>query len=277
MAKSPAKPPARRARKPAKPPVQRQRRVKGVTLVTGASAGLGVDFARQLAAKGHRLVLVARRKDRLDALARELGDARALALDLSEPQAAERLMADLAAHGERVDCLINNAGFGLWGSFAKADGGQLRSMIDLNCGLLTELCHAVLPDMLKRKQGAILNVASTAAFQPGPGMAVYFATKAYVLSFTEALHEEVASKGVHVSALCPGPTSTEFGDVAGFQSTKNFDRIAMKSEDVVRMGLEALEKNQAVRVTGVLNKAAAQGHRFLPRSWLRKVTKIVKS
>ena len=143
-----------------------------VTLITGASAGLGVDFARQLAARGDRLVLVARRKERLDALAAELGNARAVAIDLGEPGAADRLMADLAAHDEQVTVLINNAGFGLAGRFAALDGRRQREMIDLNCGALTELAHAVLPAMIAAKAGAILNLASTAAFQPGPGMAV---------------------------------------------------------------------------------------------------------
>src|SRR5512139_593388 len=188
-----------------------------VALVTGASAGLGVDFARQLSSKGMRLVLVARRKDRIDALAAELGNARAVAADLSLPGAADALMADFDAHGEHVQLLVNNAGFGLAGRFAKLDSKRQRQMIDLNCGTLVELAHAVLPGMIERKQGAILNVASTAAFQPGPGMAVYFATKAFVLSFSEALHEEVRKDGVTVSALCPGPTATEFGQVAGFK------------------------------------------------------------
>jgi len=157
---------------------------KAVALITGASAGLGVDFARQLSAQGKQLVLVARRRDRLDALAAELGNTRAVEMDLSEAGAADRLMADLAAHGEQADLLVNNAGFGLTGRFAELDGRRQRQMIDLNCGALIELAHAVLPAMIERKQGRILNVASTAAFQPGPGMAVYFATKAFVLSFS---------------------------------------------------------------------------------------------
>lgn len=265
------KPVAKKTTAKRKPPV------KGVTLITGASAGLGVDFARQYAAKGHRLVLVARRKDRLEALAKELGNARAVALDLGAAGATDRLMNDLAQHGERVDVLINNAGFGLWGRFADLDGPKQRAMIDLNCGSLVELCHAVLPAMLKRKDGAILNVASTAAFQPGPGMATYFATKAFVLSFTEALHEEVRMKGVRVSALCPGPTATEFGEVAGFTSNGAFDALSAKSADVVAAGIAALNKNKPVMIPGLANKAGAQGHRFLPRSLLRKVTALVKA
>jgi len=250
---------------------------KPVVLITGASAGLGVDFARQLSADGSRLVLVARRKDRLEALAAELGDARALALDLAQPDAAERLMADLAANDEHVDCLINNAGFGLAGAVAKLDGAKQRAMIDLNCGLLTELCHAVLPGMIARGRGGILNVASTAAFQPGPFSAVYYATKAYVLSFTEALHVEVRDKGVHVSALCPGPTKTEFFEVAGYGANNMLEKMAMPSAPVVAAGLAGLAKNQAVVIPGALNKVGAQGHRILPRSVLRKVAAMIKA
>ena len=247
-----------------------------VALITGASAGLGVDFARQLSAKGRRLVLVARRKDRLDALAADLGNARAIEADLGLVGAADRLMADLAANGEHVDLLVNNAGFGLTGQFSELDGKRQRQMIDLNCGALVELAHAVLPGMIERKSGSILNVASTAAFQPGPGMAVYFATKAFVLSFSEALHEEVGKKGVTVSALCPGPTSTEFGSVAGFGPSNLLDKVAADSPSVVRAGLDGLKKGRAIIVPGLMNKASAQANRFFPRSLVRKAAGMLK-
>ncbi len=247
-----------------------------VTLITGASAGLGVDFARQLAARGERLVLVARRKERLDGLAAELGNARAVAIDLGEAGAAARLMADLAAHGETVACLVNNAGFGLAGRFAELDGPRQRSMIDLNIGALTELAHAVLPGMIAAKSGAILNVASTAAFQPGPGMAVYFATKAFVLSFSEALHEEVRAHGVTVTALCPGPTATEFGEVAGWGGHGLIEKLSARSDDVVRAGIAAMDKRRAIVIPGLVNKAGAQGHRLLPRWLLRRIAGSIK-
>ena len=247
-----------------------------VTLITGASAGLGVDFARQLAARGQRLVLVARRKDRLDKLADELGNARSVTADLSEAGAAEQLMAGLASNGEHVEVLVNNAGFGLTGRFADLGGARQRQMIDLNCGALVELAHAVLPGMIERKSGAILNVASTAAFQPGPGMAVYFATKAFVLSFSEALHEEVRKDGVVVSALCPGPTATEFGQVAGFNGHPIVDPLTAKSNDVVTAGLAGLDSRQAIVIPGFANKLGAQGHRFLPRSLLRRIAGTIK-
>ena len=249
---------------------------QAVALISGASAGLGVDFARQLAARGRGLVLAARRKDRMDSLAEELGNARAIGIDLGEVGAADRLMADLAAHGEHVELLVNNAGFGLTGRFADLDGPRQRQMIDLNCGALVELAHAVLPGMIERKSGAILNVASTAAFQPGPGMAVYFATKAFVLSFSEALHEEVKNQGVKVSALCPGPTATEFGEVAGFGPSNPSSKLAAASAPVVAAGLSGLERNQAVVIPGLMNKSTAQAHRFFPRAMVRRAVGLLK-
>jgi len=246
-----------------------------VALITGASAGLGVDFARQLSADGARLVLVARRLDRLETLAAELGNARAVALDLSAAGAAERLLADLAVHGEHIDLLVNNAGFGAGGKVAELDAARLRQMIDLNCGVLTELTALALPGMVERRRGGILNVASTAAFQPGPGAAVYYATKAFVLSFTEALHEEMRGTGVHVTALCPGPTATEFFDVAAYGQSTNLEKFAMASAPVVAAGLAGVSVNQPVVIPGIVNKVGAQGHRLLPRAILRKVAKLV--
>ena len=247
-----------------------------VALVTGASAGLGVEFARQLSKRGHRLVLAARRKDRIDALATELGNARTIAIDLSEPDAAAKLMANIEAASEEVAILVNNAGFGLIGRFAELDADRLRKMIDLNVGTLTDLCRAVAPGMIERKSGAILNVASTAAFQPGPKMAVYFATKAFVLSLSEALHEELKPHGIKVSCLCPGPTRTEFGEVAGFGGNGLFDHVAMNADEVVRAGLKGLDKNRAVVVTGWMNKIVAASTRLAPRPVVRKIAGSIK-
>jgi short-subunit dehydrogenase len=245
-----------------------------VALVTGASAGLGAEFARQLAAKGERLVLVARRRERLDELAAALGNARAVAMDLSEPGAAARLMADLEQHGDTVELLVNNAGFGLAGQFAELDGDRQREMIDLNCGALAELAHAVLPGMMTRKAGGILNVASTAAFQPGPGMAVYFATKAFVLSFSEALHDEAEPHGVKISCLCPGPTRTEFRSVSGFDPKGRLAKMSADAASVVAAGLRGFERNQAVVVPGLSNKMIAQAHRLLPRTVMRRAARM---
>jgi short-subunit dehydrogenase len=250
--------------------------VNRVALVTGASAGLGVEFARQLSKRGHALVLAARRKDRLEELARELGNARAVAIDLSKKDGAARLLADLDANSETVDLLVNNAGFGLIGRFAELDAKRQRQMIDLNVGTLTDLCRAVAPAMIARKSGAILNVASTAAFQPGPNLAVYFATKAFVLSLSEALHEELKPYGIKVSCLCPGPTRTEFGEVAGFGGNGLFDRVAMTAAEVVEAGLSGLDRNKAVVIPGLLNKAGAMSTRFAPRSTVRKIAGAIK-
>jgi short-subunit dehydrogenase len=250
--------------------------MKPVALITGASAGLGVDFARQLSKRGHRLVLAARRKDRLEALAKELGNARAVAIDLSKKDATAKLMANLKAQGEFVDLLVNNAGFGLIGRFAELGAARERQMIDLNIGALTDLCRAVAPAMIRRKSGGILNVASTAAFQPGPRMAVYFATKAFVLSLTEALHEELKPHGIKVTCLCPGPTRTEFGEVAGFGGNGLFDKVAMESPEVVEAGLKALDRNKAVVITGLLNRIAATSTRFVPRFMIRKIAGAIK-
>ncbi len=244
-----------------------------IALITGASAGIGEEFARQLSKRGYRLILAARRKDRLDALTAELGNARTVAIDLAEAGSAVKLV---AAAGEPIDLLVNNAGFGLHGRFAELDASRLREMIDLNVGSLTDLCRAFAPAMIERRSGAILNVASTAAFQPGPGMAVYFATKAYVLSFTEALHEELKPHGIRVTALCPGPTRTEFGAVAGFGEGGSFDRFSADAESVVRAGLKALDKNRAVAVPGLLNKITAASTRFAPRPIARKIAGAIK-
>ena len=250
--------------------------MKKVALVTGASAGLGIEFARQLSKRGHRLVLAARRKDRLQELAKELGNARAVAIDLSKKDAAAKLLADVQANGETVDLLVNNAGFGLIGRFAQLDAKRQRQMIDLNVGALTDLCRAVAPAMIERKSGAILNVASTAAFQAGPNMAVYFASKAFVLSFTEALHEELKDQGIKVSCLCPGPTRTEFGEVAGFGGNVAFDRFAMGAAEVVEIGLKGLDRNRAIVVSGIVNKVGAIGAQLAPRSAVRKIAGAIK-
>jgi uncharacterized protein len=250
--------------------------LRKVALVTGASAGLGVEFARQLSKRGYGLVLAARRKERLEELAQELGNARAVAIDLSRKDSAAKLLADLHANDEVVDLLVNNAGFGLIGRFAELDAKRERQMIDLNVGTLTDLCRAVAPGMIERKSGGIINVASTAAFQPGPKMAVYFATKAFVLSLTEALHEELKPHGIKVSCLCPGPTRTEFGDVAGFGGNGLFDKVAMNAPEVVKAGLDGFDKNKAVVVPGLINKVGAVSGRFAPRAMVRKIAGSIK-
>ncbi len=247
-----------------------------VTLITGASAGLGAEFARQCARRGEPLALAARRRDRMEALAAELGgDIRIFEADLSKEGAAASLIAELEAEGLSVGTLINNAGFGLAGRFAERPLARLGEMIDLNVRTLTELCHLVLPAMRTRGKGGILNVASTAAFQPGPNMAVYYASKAYVLSFTEALHHELKGSGINVSALCPGPTHSEFSDVADSHSP-TLERMKMPAAPVVAAGLAGLDRNKAVVIPGVKNKIGANASRFLTRAAMRRIIGRIK-
>jgi short-subunit dehydrogenase len=249
---------------------------RGVTVITGASAGLGVHFARQCRARGDELVLVARRKDRLDALAAELGSAHVIAADLAEPAAPARLVAEVAGLGLEIDTLINNAGFGAAGAFVDSPPERLLEMIDLNVRSLTELCRLTLPAMLERRRGFILNVASTAAFQAGPYSAVYYATKAYVLSLSEALHEESKGRGVHVTALCPGPTATEFFEVAGSPNGR-LARMATDPKAVVAAGLAGLARNKPIVVPGLMNKMTSQAGRILPRKVLRRAVAALKN
>jgi len=249
---------------------------KGTALVTGASAGLGVIFAERLAEQGHDLILTARRTERLEELAARLRAAHGIkvetiAADLAEPGSVDTLVGEIAKRGLAVNVLINNAGFGKSGALVGQQRAELARMIELNCRSLVELCHAVLPGMLQTRDGAILNVASTAAFQPGPGMAVYYATKAFVLSFSEALHEEVRTRGVRVSALCPGPTKTEFFDAAGTSEDFALRKLASDPETVVRDGLAALAANRAVKVSGLRNAVMAASVRFTPRWLIRRV------
>jgi short-subunit dehydrogenase len=247
-----------------------------VTLITGASAGLGAEFARQCAARGEPLALVARRRDRLEALAAELGgEVHIFAADLAREGAAASLIAEMEAEGLAAGTLINNAGFGLAGRFAARPIERQSEMVDLNVRTLTELCHLVLPAMRAAGRGAILNVASTAAFQPGPNMAVYYATKSYVLSFTEALHHELKGTGIKVSALCPGPTTSEFSDVADSHSP-TLERMKMPAAPVVRAGLAGLDADKAVVIPGFRNKATAQASRFLPRALMRRIVGAIK-
>ena len=249
--------------------------MKQVTLITGASAGLGAEFARQCAARGDALALVARRKDRLEELKAELGgDVSIYAADLSLPGAPADLVARMEADGLAIGTLINNAGFGLSGRFDGQPEERQREMIALNIGALTELCRAVLPQMLARGDGAILNVASTAAFQPGPFMAIYYASKSYVLSLTEALHEELKGTKIKVSAICPGPTKTEFFEVANV--TGLLPRIATDPVGVVRAGLKGLERNKAVIIRGLGNKTTSKAYRFLPRVTMRRIMARLK-
>jgi hypothetical protein len=243
-------------------------------LVTGASSGIGRDLARLLAADGYDVVLVARRADALEALAAELGGARVLAADLADPAAP----AKLAAEVPDVDVLVNNAGVGDYGPFAEADLAKTLGMLQLNVAALTELTRRYLPGMLERGNGRVLNVASTAAFQPGPLMAVYYATKAYVLSFSEAVAEEVRGRGVTVTALCPGPTASGFQAGAGMEESRLVKgRRLPTSEQVARAGYRAMRRGRVVAVVGVGNRFLAASVRLSPRFLIRRVVKRMQA
>ncbi|MET9201956.1 SDR family oxidoreductase [Gordonia sp. NPDC003585] len=237
-------------------------------LITGASSGIGKDFAETLAAQGANLILTARSVDKLDALA---GDLRArhsirtdvIGADLSVPGAAAELVGEIDKRGLDVDFLINNAGFGTHGDLADADPTRISSEVALNVAALTDLTTAYLQLMTARGSGAIINVASTAAFQPVPHMAVYAATKAYVLSLSEALWWEARRNGVRVLALCPGATDTEFFDVVGSDDAAVGARRTTRQ--VVDTALDALAAGKPSVVDGLLNKVSANSPRFAPR------------
>lgn len=241
------------------------------TLVTGASSGIGEQFALQLGRRGHDLVLTARSEDRLQALAQRLRaehpgiDVEVIAADLAEPGSGAALTAELTARGIGVDVLINNAGFGSHNPVAEEDPDNIAREIHLNCSSLVDLTARLLPAMLEHDRGGVLNVASTAAFQPLATMAVYGATKAFVLSFTEALWAETRTTGVRVMALCPGATETGFFDVTG---NKEFMTRGRHSADyVAAFGLRNFFNGRSPSaIPGVANKLGSTGYRFLPRA-----------
>jgi uncharacterized protein len=245
------------------------------TLITGSSSGIGAAFARKLAMRGRNVLLVARSEDKLITLCNELGRlsgvrAQYFALDLTQPGSALQLFEETRKRGLEIDMLINNAGFGSMGDFARLDLPNELKMIDLNVGALVELTHRFLTPMRERKQGTIINVASTAGFQPVPYMATYAATKAFVLSFSEALWEENRRHGVHVMALCPGVTETSF-----FEASK-MDRPPMRTiqtaEEVVDVALRGLARRKSSVVSGWTNLLMVETERFVPRSMVIKLT-----
>src|SRR2546422_1553438 len=223
------------------------------TLITGASSGIGEVFARKLAARGRNVLLVARSEDKLITLCNELGRSNSIraqyvALDLSKPESPARLFDEAEKRGLSVDMLINNAGFGSMGEFSKLDLARELNMIDLNIKALVELTHRFLQPMLERRQGTIINVASTAGFQGVPFMATYAATKAFVLSFSEALWEENRPYGIKVMALCPGVTETGF--FVASQMEKPPARFSQSSEDVVETALRGLKRGKSSIISG---------------------------
>jgi len=244
-----------------------------LALVTGASSGIGADLARELAKDGHDLVLAARRVEPMNRLADELKGLGArttvIAVDFSRPGAVSALAADLGARGLAIEVLINNAGLGDNAKFHQEEPGRIAEMLQVNVVALTELTRALLPAMVERRRGRVMLVASTAAFQPGPNMAVYCATKAYVLSLGEAIAHELRQTGVSVTVLCPGATETGFSKVANTENIALFKSgmtRRMSSADVARQGYRALKTGRRMLVTGWMNRVMAFSTRLTPRS-----------
>ena len=244
------------------------------TLITGASSGIGAAFARKLAARGRNVLLVARSEDKLITLCSEVGRltgirAHYYPLDLLQPGASNQLFEETRKRGLVIDMLINNAGFGSMGDFTDLDLARELEIIDLNVKSLVELTHLFLRPMRERKQGSIINVASTAGFQPVPYMAIYAASKAFVLSFSEALWEENREHGVHVMALCPGVTDTNF--FAAAKMDRPPLRTIQTAEEVVETALRALGHRKPSIVSGWTNWLAVEAERFVPRSLVTKI------
>ena len=250
------------------------------TLITGASSGIGEAFARALAARGHNLLLVARSEDKLIRLCSELGrtssiHCQSVALDLSKSESPGKLFEEAKNRGLEIDLLINNAGFGSMGDFATLDVAHELNMIDLNMRSLVEITHRFLQPMRQRKSGAIINVASTAGFQPVPYMATYAATKAFVLSFSEALWEENREHGIEVLALCPGVTETGFFAASHIQ--KPPARTVETPEQVIETALRGLKRRKSSIISGLPNKVMVETERLMPRSFvLRTIGSVMR-
>ena len=254
----------------------------GRALVTGASSGIGADLARVLAQHGHDVVLVARTQAKLEELGGELTRrygvrAEVVAADLADPSGCRRVDAALRERSLAIDVLVNNAGVGVHGAFAGNDPQTQLRLLQLNVVALTELTRLFLPAMLGRRSGRILNVASTAAFVPGPFMAVYYASKAYVLSLSVALQNELAGSGVTVTTLCPGPTRTNFSEVAGSTRTRLFRASGvMESLEVARAGYAGMQAGKSIVVPGVRNRLLAGSSGLAPRSFTARIARALQ-
>jgi len=247
-------------------------------LITGASAGIGRELARLFAADKSNLVLVARRRERLEELAAELRkqhgvEALVVPADLGRADAPQAIADQLVRDGLAIDVLVNNAGFGALGPVAELDVGRQLEMIQVNVAALTHLTRLLLPAMIERRRGGVLNIGSTAAFQAGPFMAVYYATKAYVVSFSEALADELASTGVTVTCLCPGPTVTEFAETAKMGDALLFKLQTMTAQAVAQIGYRAFRRGKLLVVPGWINYLGATGARLVPRSVARGIAR----
>lgn len=247
-------------------------------LVTGASGGIGLELARLLARDGYNLVLVARGEDKLTQIAQELTTkhnvtVRVIVKDLSQPDAPQQIFDELQCEAIAVDVLVNNAGFGLYGAFSETDLSDELQMMQVNMVALTHLTKLLLPAMIERRRGKILNVASTAALQPGPLMAVYYATKAYVLSFSQALNNELEGSGVSMTALCPGPTTSGFQSRASMESSRLMQGDMMDARTVAAIGYRALMRRQPAVIPGATNKGFALLAKLLPGPMTVKIVR----
>lgn len=256
--------------------------MRKTALITGASGGIGLELARCFARGGFDLVLVARDETRLRKAADELQarfkiTARIITKDLSQPQAPDEIWAQLQQEKVHVDVLVNNAGFSVYGLFRETDLNAELQMMQVNIVALTHLSKLFLPAMIEKSSGRILNVASTAAFAPGPLMAVYFATKAFVLSFSQALSNEVEGSGVHICCLCPGPTTSDFQERAKMQDSRLMESAMMDAATVARTGYRGLMRGKTVVITGVHNKGFALLTRLLPASKMARLIKKAQS
>ncbi|MGD6818077.1 SDR family NAD(P)-dependent oxidoreductase [Metabacillus sp. 84] len=254
---------------------------KDYTLVTGASGGIGLELAKLAASKGHSLVLSARNEQKLYEIKQSFEkeyNAQVIIhpADLSKPEEISQLGEVLKSREIHVSYLINNAGFGLYGEFLDTDLQDELNMIDLNIRSLTHLTKMFLPGMAEKNKGGILNVASIAAFQPGPLMAVYYATKAYVLSFTEALENELNKTNIHISALCPGPTETGFFERAELENSKLFKNGVMPADQVAKIGFDGWMNGKTVIIPGIQNKLLVGSVRFMPRKMVTSVVRKVQ-
>ncbi|MEO0539707.1 MAG: SDR family oxidoreductase [Cyanobacteria bacterium P01_A01_bin.105] len=245
-------------------------------LITGASGGIGYELAKVFAQHQYDVILVARSTDKLLQIQTELSQqygvqATALTHDLSDHAAPQRLFDQLKAQHRQIDVLVNNAGFGDNGAFATSDWEKQNSMLQLNIVALTHLTRLFLPSLIEQGRGQVMNVASTAAFQPGPYMAVYYASKAYVLSFTEAISHELQGTGVSAIALCPGPTRSDFQDRANLNDVEFFDASKIPAAaEVAQFGYDALQRDQTVAVHGAVNQLLAFSNRIMPRQAIVK-------
>jgi uncharacterized protein len=253
--------------------VKREERHLGIALITGASEGIGKELAYLFAKDGHDLLLVARNIDKLNRIATEIEERyrrtiHIMAKDLSQPDVPRQIRDTCSSLGLQIDYLVNNAGFGLYGKFADQPLDVLINMIEVNIKSLTALTHYFLPDLLSKKSGGILNVGSIASFMPGPLMAVYYASKAYVLSFSEALAHELKESGIKVTALCPGPVKTRFAMRAKMRPSKLTEKNALDAFTVAKAGYDGLLQGKSIVVPGAGFRTLLFGTRFLPRNWI---------